>query len=163
MRPRIDPKDVPKEIRRQLPVIDESTFRDHFCAECPYYAGRVNQVAHCMLKNCSWESEREIFSPVLKKMIPILEGDFRRISQRYEEAKKKKELILQMFTHEMKEDRKKEDPCKRCSYRTHAPCIGFCYLQMTANPTDEKTENKERRRPYERYYPHGPSDKRSKL
>ena len=29
-----------------------------------------------------------------------------------------------------------KNPCYKCAYNRHAPCIGFCYQQMTAHPVD---------------------------
>ena len=76
MRPCLKARDINKDIRGQLPVIDEVTFREHFCAECPYYAGRIDKKARCMQRHCAWDDENEIFSPVLKNMVPILEAEF---------------------------------------------------------------------------------------
>lgn len=160
MRPCIEAKDITREIRGQLPVIDEYKFSQRFCQHCPYYAGRINHVARCILKKCSWDTDEENFSPVLKKMIPILESEFKQASEKYKEAKRKNDLIKQMFARELEAQRRKKDPCATCSYRTHAPCLGFCYLQMTSNPSDNKTG---RRKQDERNYNHGTINQRSKL
>ena len=38
MKPYLKAEEIRKEIREQLPVIDEETFREHNCSECMYYA-----------------------------------------------------------------------------------------------------------------------------
>ena len=44
--------------------------------------------------------------------------------------------LIARNNHELLQDQKKKDPCYRCAYNSHAPCIGFCYQQMTSNPVD---------------------------
>ena len=136
MRPCLKARDINKDIKGQLPVIDEVTFREHFCAECPYYAGRIDKKARCMQRHCAWDDENEIFSPVLKSMVPILEAEFKKAEEKYLEAKYRRDVIHKMFADELLQDQKKKDPCYRCAYNSHAPCIGFCYKQMTSNPVD---------------------------
>ena len=136
MRPCLKARDINKDIKGQLPVIDEVTFREHFCAECPYYAGRIDKKARCMQRHCAWDEENEIFSPVLKSMVPIIEAEFKKAEEKYLEAKHRRDVIHKMFADELLQDQKKKDPCYRCAYNSHAPCIGFCYKQMTSNPVD---------------------------
>ena len=136
MRPCLKARDINKDIKGQLPVIDEVTFREHFCAECPYYAGRIDKKARCMQRHCAWDDENEIFSPILKSMVPIIEAKFKKAEEKYHEAKHRRDVIHKMFVNELLQDQKKKDPCYRCAYNSHAPCIGFCYKQMTSNPVD---------------------------
>ena len=136
MRPCLKAREIKKDIRGQLPVIDEVTFKEHFCAECPYYAGRIDKKARCMQRHCAWDDEDEIFSLVLKSMVPIIEEEFKKAEEKYLEAKRRKEVIYKMFADELREEQKKKDPCYSCAYSSHAPCIGFCYQQMTAHPVD---------------------------
>ena len=136
MRPCLKARDINKDIKGQLPVIDEVTFKEHFCAECPYYAGRIDKKARCMQRHCAWDDEDEIFSPVLKSMVPIIEEEFQKAEEKYLKAKRRKEVIYKMFADELREEQKKKDPCYSCAYNSHAPCIGFCYQQMTSHPVD---------------------------
>lgn len=160
MRPCLKAKDITKDVKRKLPIINELTFKEHFCSDCRYYAGRVDRVAHCMLKECSWDDEEEIYSPVLKKMLPIFEADYQKIRKKYNEAKARKEAIEQIFTKELEAEKRKNDPCNTCCYKTHAPCIGFCYLQMTGTPSDDFVE---RRKQNECNYNHGEIDQGPEL
>ena len=69
-------------------------------------------------------------------MVPIIEEEFKKAEEKYLEAKRRKEVIYKMFADELREEQKKKDPCYSCAYSSHAPCIGFCYQQMTAHPVD---------------------------
>lgn len=46
--------------------------------------------------------------------------------------KEELEILKPVFLQKVK----KQDPCYRCAYGRGAPCIGFCYKQMTAHPKD---------------------------
>lgn len=58
MKPYLKAEEIRKDIREQLPVIDEETFREHYCSECMYYAGRINKKARCMEKMWFWYFRR---------------------------------------------------------------------------------------------------------
>ena len=60
MKPYLKAEEIRKDIREQLPVIDEETFREHYCSECMYYAGRINKKARCMQRQCSWDKDDEL-------------------------------------------------------------------------------------------------------
>ncbi len=136
MRPCLKAREIKKDIKEKLPIIDEFIFKEHFCSECPYYAGRIEKKARCMQQHCAWDDRREIFSPVLKEMIPIIEDEYLKIEEKFLEVKKRREIINKMFMDEMLRNQKKEDICNNCAYSSHAPCIGFCYQQMTSDPVD---------------------------
>ena len=136
MKPYLKAEEIRKDIREQLPVIDEETFREHYCSECMYYAGRINKKARCMQRQCSWDKDDEFFAPALKRMIPILDREYKQAEEQYLEAKRRKDAIHEMFAAELLMERKKKDPCNKCAYNRNSPCIGFCYQQMTAHPVD---------------------------
>ena len=136
MLPCLKAKEISKEIKGKLPVIDEETFKEHFCSICPYYAGRIEKVPHCMQARCAWDDDEERFSPVLMEMMPIFAEELQKTEEKYLNAKHKFDVIQLMFEQEVKEERRRKDPCYECAYGTHAPCIGFCYKQMTANPVE---------------------------
>ena len=115
MKPYLKAEEITREIKEKLPVIDEETFREHYCSECLYYAERIDKKPRCMQRQCSWDQEEEHFAPVLRRMIPILD-----------------EECMQADSH----GTQKKDPCYKCAYNCHALCIGFCYQQMTAHPVD---------------------------
>ena len=91
MKPYLKAEEIRKEIREQLPVIDEETFREHYCSECMYYAGRINKKARCMQRQCSWDKDNEFFAPALKRMIPILDREYKQAEEQYLEAKRRKQ------------------------------------------------------------------------
>lgn len=101
MKPYLKAEEIRKEIREQLPVIDEETFRGHYCSECMYYAGGINKKARCMQRQCSWNQEEEHFAPVLRRMIPILD----------EECRQRRGILM---------PNAEETPFKRCSQRRFA-------------------------------------------
>lgn len=136
MRECLKAKEINKEIRRELPVIDKVTFKEHFCMECPYYAGKVDKMARCMQKQCAWDDESETFSPALRKMIPLIEEEYEKAEQHFLEMKRQRAVLYKMFEKELYMERKMKDPCYNCSYGKNAPCIGFCYKQMTSKPVD---------------------------
>ena len=138
MQPRIKANEVNKVIRMKLPVIDKKTFRHHYCKACLNYAGRDNGIPHCMLANCSWDDDKDIFSPVLREMLPLLEAEMKEAEARYAEAKRKYSIIKAMFAKEDAVIRRENDPCNNCNYSIGGPCIGFCYKQMTSHPVDEE-------------------------
>ena len=74
--------------------------------------------------------------PALKRMIPILDEEYKQAEEQYLEAKRRKDAIHEMFAAELPMERKKKDPCYKCAYNRNSPCIGFCYQQMTAHPVD---------------------------
>ncbi|MDO4650256.1 MAG: hypothetical protein Q4B26_16575 [Eubacteriales bacterium] len=143
MRPCLEAKEIKREIKGQLPEIDELIFREHFCAECPYYAGREEKRARCMLKHCAWDVEEEIFSPILRRMIPVIEEEYVKAEEEYLELKRRKEIVHKMFEKELLREKRKKDPCYKCAYGKHAPCIGFCYKQMTSHPVDPNAPESE--------------------
>ena len=136
MKPYLKAEEIRKDIREQLPVIDEETFREHYCSECMYYAGRINKKARCMQRQCSWDKDDEFFALALKRMIPILDREYKQAEEQYLEAKRRKDAIHEMFAAELLMERKKKDPFYKCAYNRNSPCIGFCYQQMTAHPVD---------------------------
>ena len=83
MKPYLKAEEIRKEIREQLPVIDEETFREHYCSECMYYAGRINKKTRCMQRQCSWDKDEEFFAPALKRMIPILDREYKQAEELY--------------------------------------------------------------------------------
>ena len=83
MKPYLKAEEIRKENREQLPVIDEETFREHYCSECMYYAGRINKKARCMQRQCSWDKDDEFFAPALKRMIPILDREYKQAEEQY--------------------------------------------------------------------------------
>lgn len=64
-------------------MIDEETFREHYCSECMYYAGRINKKTRCMQRQCSWDKDDEFFAPALKRMIPILDREYKQAEELY--------------------------------------------------------------------------------
>ena len=60
VKPYLKAEEIRKDIREQLPVIDKETFREHYCSECMYYAGRINKKARCMQRQCSWDKDDEL-------------------------------------------------------------------------------------------------------
>lgn len=136
MRPCLKARDIKKEVKANLPVIDPVIFREHFCTDCPYYAGRYEKVPRCMQKNCAWDDEAELFSPALQELLPVFEEEFQKAEAKYLEAKRKRDVLISMFKQEMQEIKRRKDPCYECPYGKVHPCIGFCYKQMTANPVE---------------------------
>ena len=108
MKPYLKAEEIRKEIREQLPVIDEETFREHYCSECMYYAGRINKKARCMQHQCSWDKDDEFFAPALKRMSPILDREYKQAEEQYLEAKHRKDAIHEMFAAELLMERKKK-------------------------------------------------------
>ena len=121
MKPYLKAEEIRKDIREQLPVIDEETFREHYCSECMYYAGRINKKARCMQRQCSWDKDDEFFAPALKRMIPILDREYKQAEEQYLEAKRRKDAIHEMFAAELLMERKKKDPCYKCAYNRNSP------------------------------------------
>ena len=136
MRPCLKARDIKKEFKADLPVIDAVIFKEHFCTECPYYAGRYEKTPRCMQKHCAWDDEEEAFSPVLLGLITVYEEELEKAEERYLEAQRKRDTVISMFEREMAEIRRRKDPCYDCPYGKASPCIGYCYKQMTANPVD---------------------------
>ena len=101
MKPYLKTEEITREIKEKLPVSDEETFREHYCSECLYYAGRIDKKPHCMQRQCSWDQEEEHFAPVLRKMIPILD----------EECRQRRGILM---------PNAEETPFKRCSQRRFA-------------------------------------------
>ena len=93
MKPYLKAEEIRKEIREQLPVSDEETFREHYCSECMYFAGRINKKARCMQRQCSWDKDDEFFAPAIKRMIPILNREYKQVEKQYLEAKRRKDAI----------------------------------------------------------------------
>ena len=102
MKPYLKAEEITREIKEKLPVIDEETFREHYCSECLYYAGRIDKKPRCMQRQCSWDQEEEHFAPVLRRMIPILDEECMQAEERYIDANAE------------------ETPFKRCSQRRFA-------------------------------------------
>ena len=136
MKPYLKAEEITREIKEKLPVIDEETFREHYCSECLYYAERIDKKPRCMQRQCSWDQEEEHFAPVLRRMIPILDEECMQAEERYIDAKRRRDAIQEMFAEAIRMERRKKDPCYKCAYNCHALCIGFCYQQMTAHPVD---------------------------
>ena len=132
----LNAKQIPKMIKVKLPVIEEEIFKEHFCTECPYYAGRGEKLPRCMKKACAWDNDEVSFSKELMELLPIIEEEYQIQEQKYLEVKRTREIILDMFAKEFAFLEKQKDPCYGCSFGKHAPCIGFCYKQMTANPKE---------------------------
>lgn len=64
MKPYLKAEEIRKEIREQLPVIDEETFREHYCSECMYYAGGINKKARCMNLIIKGKHKKTLIFPV---------------------------------------------------------------------------------------------------
>ena len=44
-----------------------------------------------MQRQCSWDKDNEFFAPVLKRMIPILDREYKQAEEQYLEAKRRKQ------------------------------------------------------------------------
>lgn len=130
MRERIMKKQITKEIRAQLPVIQPRMFRERGCSYCPYYAGSFNKQARCMMVNCAWDNVKERFHPLLRQMLPDFKARMEKAKERYEEEKTSYELLLSMFADEMKQEELEADECYGCCYGKGGPCIGVCYKAL---------------------------------
>ena len=83
----------------------------------------------------------------MKKIAPVYFGvtdnRSRVAEERYIDAKRRRDAVQEMFAEEIRMERRKKDPCYKCAYNRHAPCIGFCYQQMTAHPVDPNEKSRE--------------------
>lgn len=130
MRPCIKSSEIPRELKADLPVIPNHICNERFCTICPYYAGVYQKKRRCMLVNCAWDDEREIFHPALKKMLTLAAEELSVLENAYREKKHQVELLQKMFTDELAEDQKKTDKCYGCPYGVAKPCIGICYAEL---------------------------------
>lgn len=108
MKPYLKAEEITREIKEKLPVIDEETFREHYCSECLYYAGRIDKKPRCMQRQCSWDQEEEHFAPVLRRMIPILDEECMQAEERYIDAKRRRDAVQEMFAEEIRMERRKK-------------------------------------------------------
>lgn len=130
MRKRIKNKQIPKEIKRKLPVIASVTFKARGCSYCPYYAGCFEKQPRCLMTNCAWDDEEERFHPVLRKMLPEFKRKMVKAEEKYEEEKKAYELLVSMFVEEIDQEAREKDECFNCCYGKGGPCIGICYKRL---------------------------------
>ena len=61
-----------------------------------------------MQRQCSWDKDDEFFAPALKRMIPILDREYKQAEEQYLEAKRRKDAIHEMFATELLMERKKK-------------------------------------------------------
>ena len=108
MKPYLKAEEITREIKEKLPVIDEETFREHYCSECLYYAGRIDKKPRRMQRQCSWDQEEEHFAPVLRRMIPILDEECMQAEERYIDAKRRRDAVQEMFAEEIRMERRKK-------------------------------------------------------
>lgn len=109
MRPCLKERDIKKECKANLPIINPVTFREYFCTNCPYYAGRYEKGPRCMQKHCVWDDEAELFSPALLDLLPVFEEELQKAEAEYLEAKRRRDVIISMFKQEMEDIKKKKD------------------------------------------------------
>ena len=67
------------------------------------------------------DKDDEFFAPALKRMIPILDREYKQAEEQYLEAKRRKDAIHEMFAAELLMERKKKDPCYKCAYNRNSP------------------------------------------
>lgn len=130
MRPCIKSSEIPRDLKADIPVIPNKICNERFCTICPYYAGVYQKKRRCMLVNCAWDDDREIFHPALMRMVAFAVEEFAEAEKEYLEKKQKVELLQQMFTRELAEEQKRKDKCYGCPYGTAKPCIGICYADL---------------------------------
>lgn len=132
MRERIANRQITKEIKGQLPVIDPERFAERACNFCPYYAGSFEKRPRCMMADCAWDDEGEHFHPLLRQMLPEFKSRMEKAEEKYREQKAAYELLLGMFEDELAQEELEEDECYNCCYGKCGPCIGLCYKELTA-------------------------------
>lgn len=131
MRKWIKNKQIPKEIKRQLPVIASDIFKSRGCSYCPYYAGCFEKQPRCLMADCAWDDEDEHFHPILRQMMPEFKRRMEKSEAKYREEKKAYDLLVSMFVEEIVKEEREKDECFNCCYGTGGPCIGICYKVLT--------------------------------
>lgn len=130
MRRRIKNKQIPKEIKRKLPVISSHILKVRGCTFCAYYAGCFEKRPRCMMADCAWDDEEEHFHPVLRQMLPEFKRKMEKSEEKYLEEKEAYELLVSMFAEEIAKEEREKDECFNCCYGKGGPCIGVCFKAL---------------------------------
>lgn len=130
MKPCIKAKDIPRELKAELPAIPRTLSEERFCTICPYYAGVAGRSRRCMVCTCAWDVKKERFHPVLKKLLKSAKKEKKIAEEKFMEIKKRVETLESMFAEEIAEEERKKDKCYGCPYGRVQPCIGICYVDL---------------------------------
>lgn len=143
MRPCIKANEIPRELKKYLPVIPSVISEERACTICPYYAGPYSNSRRCMMMACAWDDDRERFHPVLKKMVTQATREFQKIEEEYLRRKEKMDTLNSMFADELADDERKKSKCYGCPYGRAKPCIGICYVDLQNYFKTKGTEKNE--------------------
>ena len=123
-------KDIPREVKAMLPIIDSEMYVERACSFCTYHAGLFEKKHRCMMKICSWDTEEEKFHPVLLQLKEKFDREVVRTEEKLSTAKTRQKTLNAMFEKELAEQERRKDPCYECHFSKGTPCIGVCYKKI---------------------------------